>query len=557
MSTIWSARNRAERMVAGGRLLLALVSLAITFIDPASWIFQQRIYLLLVAYTIFAAGVAVVIWFRPAAWDRTGVVTHFVDIASVSTLLFLTGGASSPFFAWFIFALFAAALRFGSRGTLWSAVVVSAIFITLGAGSFILPFIPVPELNEFIMRGVYLAVVAGLLFYLVRYQETLQQDLSALSYWPRPAESEPDRDLEMIVERAAEILLVPRVVLLIQRRSGEPEREAIWDRGRLTVSTQPLEGGPTLSGSFFSRDVQAEKPLVLALHRRSVRRIRTDPIPSELIERYGIGPVLAVRLDGASFTGWLLCLDRTDFTVEDLRLGEALRHHVISGIDDSRMRSRLEMAAVAGERMRLAQELHDGLLQSLAGVVHYLEVVHRMLDTEPEAARKKVTEIQGLLMEEQRNLRMFIQQLTPPAFRAERGLTNQLYELSERVQRQWGLQVDLRVHAVDDESVSHSLRGEIYNLTCEALFNVAKHALATAVRVRIEKEDDLVRIVVSDDGEGFPFLGKYRLEDLDQSNRGPLSIKRRIHSLRGRLEIDSTETGSTVDMRIPVGEGAA
>jgi signal transduction histidine kinase len=399
--------------------------------------------------------------------------------------------------------------------------------------------------------------VAGLLFYLVRYQETLQQDLSALSYWPRPAESEPDRDLEMIVERAAEILLVPRVVLLIQRRSGEPEREAIWDRGRLTVSTQPLEGGPTLSGSFFSRDVQAEKPLVLALHRRSVRRIRTDPIPSELIDRYGIGPVLAVRLDGASFTGWLLCLDRTDFTVEDLRLGEALRHHVISGIDDSRMRSRLEMAAVAGERMRLAQELHDGLLQSLAGVVHYLEVVHRMLDTEPEAARKKVTEIQGLLMEEQRNLRMFIQQLTPPAFRAERGLTNQLYELSERVQRQWGLQVDLRVHAVDDESVSHSLRGEIYNLTCEALFNVAKHALATAVRVRIEKEDDLVRIVVSDDGEGFPFLGKYRLEDLDQSNRGPLSIKRRIHSLRGRLEIDSTETGSTVDMRIPVGEGAA
>jgi signal transduction histidine kinase len=544
-------------MIATGRVLLALVSLAIVYIDPASWIVQQKIYLLLTAYTVFAVGVAVAIWFRPAVWDRTGVVTHVVDIASVSALLFLTGGASSPFFAWFIFALFAAALRFGSRGTLWSAVAVFSIFVALGAASFVLRLIPVPELNQFAMRGVYLAVVAGLLFYLVRYQETLQQDLSALSYWPRPAEGDPDRDLGMIVERAAEILLVPRAVLLIQGRSGEPEREAVWDRGRLTVSTAPLEGGPTLSGSFFSRDVQAEHPLVLALHRRSIRRIRTDPIPQDLIERYRIGPVLAIRLDGASFTGWLLCLDRADFTVEDLYLGEALRHHVISGIDDSRMRSRLEMAAVAGERMRLAQELHDGLLQALAGVVHYLEVVHRTLETEPETARKKVTEIQGLLMEEQRNLRMFIQELTPPAFRAERGLTNQLYELSERVQRQWGLQVDLRVHAVDDDSVSHSLRAEIYNLTCEALFNVAKHALATAVRVRIDKEDDLVRIVVSDDGEGFPFHGKYGLEDLDESNRGPLSIKRRIHSLRGELEIDSTEGGSTVAMRIPVGEGAA
>jgi signal transduction histidine kinase len=545
-------------MIAVGRLLLALASLAIAWVDPTEPLRHAgSAYHLLVAYALWAAAVLVAVWWKPSVSDRARVAVHLADIVVISALLFLTGGPASPLFAWFIYVLFSAALRFGSRGTLWTALAVLTVFLSLGPASIFLEGVPEMELNQFIMRSIYLAVVSGLLSYLMRYQEALQQGLAALSYWPRPDERDPHRDLEMIVERAAEILLVPRAVLVIQSRSGEPEQEAVWDRGRLTVSAVPLPGSPTLGGSFFSRDIQAERPLVLALHRRSLRRIRTSPIPPALIERHAIGSVLAIRLEGASFTGWLLCLDRPDLTVEDLHLGEALRQHVTSGIDDSRMRSRLEVAAVAGERMRLAQELHDGLLQSLAGVVHYLEVVHRTMETEPETARKKVTEIQGLLMEEQRNLRMFIQQLTPPAFRAERGLTNQLYELRERIQRQWGLQVDLRVHAVDDDSVSPALRGEIYNLTAEALFNVAKHALATAVTVRIERADGLVRVVVSDDGEGFPFHGRYRLAELEEANSGPLSIKRRIRSLRGELDIESSTEGSTVDMLIPVEEGAA
>ena len=63
----------------------------------------------------------------------------------------------------------------------------------------------------------------------------------------------------------------------------------------------------------------------------------------------------------------------------------------------------------------------------------------------------------------------------------------------------------------------------------------------------------IARTIVEDNGAGFPFSGKYNMEELERLHLGPISIKRRVRLLNGELTIDSQpERGAKLEIRIPV-----
>ena len=61
----------------------------------------------------------------------------------------------------------------------------------------------------------------------------------------------------------------------------------------------------------------------------------------------------------------------------------------------------------------------------------------------------------------------------------------------------------------------------------------------------------MIKIVVSDDGRGFPFRGHYEHGMLTRMNLGPVSLRERATSLGGQMTIDSTETGSRIEIAVP------
>lgn len=204
------------------------------------------------------------------------------------------------------------------------------------------------------------------------------------------------------------------------------------------------------------------------------------------------------------------------------------------------------------ERLRLARELHDGLLQSLTGAALQLDATLRTFDADPHAARERIREIQELIVERQRELRMYIERVKhPDSSRAavHIDLAVVLPKLCDRVSR-WGPRVVLR--ARDLAEIPGPLADHVYRLIEEGLSNVTRHARARDANVNVGIASQAVRIVIADDGSGFPFRGRYDLTALEARGVGPASLKERVASLAGNLVLTSSLSGSTVEIELPL-----
>jgi len=87
----------------------------------------------------------------------------------------------------------------------------------------------------------------------------------------------------------------------------------------------------------------------------------------------------------------------------------------------------------------------------------------------------------------------------------------------------------------------------------EATVNALKHAQPSRVSVEVVHAPPAgLRVTVSDDGRGFPFRGRLEHEDLVAANAGPVSLRERLAAVHGTLAIDSTATGSRLEMSLPL-----
>ena len=183
-------RQRPERVIAAGRAILAGMSLLAVWLDPAEPSrFVAATYTVLTCYLVYAIGLFVVVWRLGPRVDRLALPTHLLDVPLFGLLIFLPEGATSPFFAFFVFSLLAAALRWQAPGVIWTGLAVLLVYggVSLYAAGVLEG--PGFELNRFVIRISYLAVVVLLLGYISFYEQRLRSERMALAAWPRPDRS--------------------------------------------------------------------------------------------------------------------------------------------------------------------------------------------------------------------------------------------------------------------------------------------------------------------------------------------------------------------------------
>jgi signal transduction histidine kinase len=385
-----------------------------------------------------------------------------------------------------------------------------------------------------------------------------------IASWPRLPLADGDALLAHLLEQAAVILQAPRV-LLVWEEMDEPWLLLAHRSGagieRFRDPPTPLQllvAEPLAKTSFFTRRARGRRPA--AVWHRSAEGVslwRGAPLGEDLCRRFAIDRVGSWPLSAERVEGRLFALDKRNFEKDHLLLGEIVARRIAAELDQFYVARELRSGAATEERIRLAWDLHDGLLQSLTGAALQLQALLRLLDDDPAAARAQLLEVQQLIAGDQRDLRFFIEELkpaSPQALAGEADLNGRFAELAERLKRLCGLEVELDLAGVDGQ-ISTYLARQLYRLMREALWNVARHAGASTVRVEIARRGQALEVTVTDDGRGFPFKGRYEHEELRRQKLGPVSLKERIAALGGSLAIDSGLGRTRIEMSLPVAAG--
>lgn len=560
--------SRSERLIAAGRVVLAASSLFAVWLDPSEPAkYASVAYTLLAAYLAYSALVAALVWHARAPDRWSQVVTHAFDLAFFSLFIYFTAGPSSPFIAYFVFSLLCATLRWRWRGTLWTAVAALSTFLlvgvyfsnVLGDADF--------ELYPFIVRGVYLAVVAVLLAYLGAHEDRASREMALLSGWPQRMPRQLEGLISETLQRATDIVRAARVVIVWVEREEPWAAVATCAEGRPKIVRDPHLGAlvaPELVDSdFLALEILGPRPMVLRTTANGLERWQGEPLTPQAGKHVTAQTVLCVRLRGETHAGRLFFLDPAEATSDSLLLGELVAGIVTARLDHYYFMQSLQQAAATEERIRLARDLHDGVLQSLTGVALQLAAIRRSHEQDPRLAADQLEQlelVQRLIALEQRDLRFFIDELRPSLQGSPsevRSLERRLSELVERIEREWGLHVAVSVAGLG-KTVSERMANEVYYIVREAVINAARHGEASRVEVTIGGVDgNEVVISATDNGRGFPFEGVYSTPQLAHHNLGPRNLRDRVTSLKGEMSIASTKSGARIDIRFPQPEVAA
>lgn len=226
---------------------------------------------------------------------------------------------------------------------------------------------------------------------------------------------------------------------------------------------------------------------------------------------------------------------------EALRFAERLVME-IGGIVQSRfLLGRLRSRIGAMERARVARELHDGTIQSLVAVEMEVDVLRRRALEAGLGVAGDLARVQGLLRSEVLELRDTMQRLKPIEIEPHE-LVGFLDSTVARFGRDSGIHAVFDC-AVEDVDLPARVCREVGRIVQEALQNVRKHSGAQNALVRFSRAPAGWRLVVEDDGRGFPFEGTLGQAELDGGRKGPYVIKERVRGLGGELAITSAPGG--------------
>jgi signal transduction histidine kinase len=348
-----------------------------------------------------------------------------------------------------------------------------------------------------------------------------------------------DQVLEAIVGLARRLLQADLAALALWNDSGS----------QLELKCYARSGGvQTTSGKLISN------PLILAaLRDRAPRRFPdelggpedwTCPVLDRKIRAAVIVPL---QLDEKPLGGlWVARADSRSFMPADVTGLEHLADQAVIAIEHALMAARLQSLAVTEERSRIAREMHDGLAQ----VLGYLGLEMQTLDAlvrqgDQEAVLAELKEARRHIVEAQADVRENILSLRT-TLAGDLGLIPALRQYAEEFEVQTGIAACVVGDVEEVARLSPLAEAQLVRIVQEALANVRKHARAEQVRVRLMSRDGCLRVMVTDDGQGFgPQL-------VARGHFGLQTMRERAESVGGGLTIASAPgAGTQVELWLP------
>jgi two-component system, NarL family, sensor kinase len=216
----------------------------------------------------------------------------------------------------------------------------------------------------------------------------------------------------------------------------------------------------------------------------------------------------------------------------------------------SRLRARgLSRRTIQAEnqvRRRVAEAIHDGPVQELIGLDMILSAAGQAADGgRREETVALIEEARELTTRNIRALRDEIVDLGPHAFQ-ELSFDQAVENCIPVWRRRYGFEVLATIQRMELPS---EMAGDLFRIVQEAVVNAGRHAHADAVSINLRSNAALVELRVTDNGRGFGSSGP--LADSEPGHLGLASIRERAELLDGTLDIESSELGTRVLVKVP------
>lgn len=232
---------------------------------------------------------------------------------------------------------------------------------------------------------------------------------------------------------------------------------------------------------------------------------------------------------------------------ELVTLGDELLHK-------EAVRARL-LASVVGaqeqERERISRELHDETGQSLTALLVQLKVFEHLEGR--EAVLAHAAELRALVLETLDEVRRLARDLRPATL-DELGLIPTLDWHVRAFAQNTGLTLDFDAGLQEQVRLPPATELALYRVVQEALTNVARHARASHVVIRIEENEGRLCLIIRDDGCGFDVPAAL---NSNERGLGLHGIQERVELIGGTLHLNSTADGGTcLRVEVPLAQKA-
>lgn len=185
------------------------------------------------------------------------------------------------------------------------------------------------------------------------------------------------------------------------------------------------------------------------------------------------------------------------------------------------------------EKVRIARELHDGIVQDLS-------IIHRNINQQIESGRTDLNLVQQNSIELKKiinEVRNISHQLMPLALR-ELGLIAGMQDMVAKALENTGIEIEIDIVGLK-ERLPLKIEVSLFRIAQELITNIVKHSNAKMVSILLSERNGFVTLIIEDDGNGFDASKK-------SNGIGLKNIDGRLSMMNGKLKYDSKENGGTV-----------
>jgi len=195
------------------------------------------------------------------------------------------------------------------------------------------------------------------------------------------------------------------------------------------------------------------------------------------------------------------------------------------------------------EKKRIAKELHDGVMNRLAGIRFNLFVLEKRNDAETiSKCIKQVSELQTV----EKEIRNIAHNLDSDDFNSKNDYPELLKTLFENFKNLGPLKINYNIDQdINWETIPSIIKMHFYRILQEGIGNAIKHSNSSDLEIAILRQHKTLTVEISDNGNGFDPMGEVK-------SMGFKNIKSRVKEMNGNFEISSSKKGTIIFINIPI-----